>query len=130
MKTLCRQVAKKAGVCVDKGIYDISRILRLPNSRHRSGLYKRFIDLDDFEQLDLTRIKAMAKEPFGIDVPELTVVSQALADDWNAAKDHVPKQSDPNKRDGARVPLPCARWFPSTFGISSASGKLWEEAAA
>jgi len=83
VKALCLALARGAGVVVDPAIYDRQRLFRLPNSRHpATGLYKRFFDLDDFDRLDVARIREAAKHPAGFNVPTVEEDCEKLNDDW------------------------------------------------
>lgn len=87
VKRLCLAVARAAGVTVDAAVYDHQRIMRLPNTRHPgSGLYKRCFDPDEFDRLDLTRIRKAAEAPAGFAVPEAAGGCPRLAEDWAAAE--------------------------------------------
>lgn len=84
---LCTTIAQKAGVSVDPAIYDRQRLFRLPNTRHpRTGLYKRFLDLDELFRLGAGRLREVAKHPAGFGVPSVSEDCEQLAADWLGAE--------------------------------------------
>lgn len=67
---ICYNVAKEAGVPIgpegvfDTSVYNITRIFRLPNTRHqKSGLYKVPITFDELRDLKLENVKEIAASP-------------------------------------------------------------------
>lgn len=83
VKLLCLSLAGEAGVGVDPSIYDRQRLFRLPNTRHpRTGLYKRFLALDELFRLDAARIRDVARHPAGFAAPSVCEDCPRLADDW------------------------------------------------
>lgn len=64
---ICYNLAKEAGVpseVFDTSVYNITRIFRIPNTKHqKSGLYKVPISLDELKDLKLENVKNLAKEP-------------------------------------------------------------------
>ncbi len=86
-KRLALVLACSAGVTVDACIYDRQRLFRLPNSKHpRTGLFKRFIELDDLQRLDAARIRAAAQHPAGYAVPSAPDECVQLVEDWLEAE--------------------------------------------
>jgi hypothetical protein len=87
VRALALAVAGAAGVKIDAGIYDRQRLFRLPNTRHpKTGLYKRFLDLDDLDRLSVAGILDAAKHPAGFPVPTVEDGGERLADDWQDAE--------------------------------------------
>lgn len=85
-KRLALKLAAQAGVRIDTAPYDHQRLVRLPNSRHRtSGLHKRFLTLDELLALDVPRIRELARHPAAFPVPVCGATADALQDDWNRA---------------------------------------------
>jgi hypothetical protein len=105
VKALCQHLARAGGVVIDRAVYDTQRLFRLPNSRHpKSGLYKRYIDLEDFDRLDLNRILKAAKNPAGFAVPTAKECCTQLADDWSAAEEFVRTPAGSRYSTAVRVP--------------------------
>jgi hypothetical protein len=93
-KKLALSIAAKAGVRIDTACYDHQRLVRLPNSRHPStGLYKRFLTLDEVFVLDVPRIKELARHPAGFPVPAAGEFIPELEADWNDAAAESPQVS-------------------------------------
>jgi len=87
VKRLALAVAGAAGVKIDAQIYDRQRLFRLPNTRHpRTGLYKRFLDPDDLDRVNVAGILDAAKHPAGFDVKCPEDGCEQLADDWQDAE--------------------------------------------
>ena len=90
VKLLCLTVARAAGVRVDGAIYDVQRILRLPNSKHgKTGLHKRFLDPEELFALDAGRIRELARHPAGFAVPSVAELNANLERDWLEAERRV-----------------------------------------
>lgn len=67
---ICYNLAKEAGVPIgadgvfDTSVYNITRIFRLPNTRHqKTGLYKIPLTLDELRDKKIDEIKELASEP-------------------------------------------------------------------
>lgn len=67
---ICYNIAKEAGVPIgpdgvfDTSVYNITRIFRLPHTRHqKTGLYKIPITMDELNEMKLEKIKELAVEP-------------------------------------------------------------------
>jgi len=85
-RTLAELLAKVAGVTIDTAIYDVNRLMRLPNTRHpRTGLFKRCIDVDALFRLDIDGIRKLAEYSAGDGLPSARTPDEQLADDWAAA---------------------------------------------
>ncbi|MDY3555748.1 hypothetical protein R5W24_004894 [Gemmata sp. JC717] len=108
VKLLCLTVAQRAGVRVDPAVYDRQRLFRLPNTRHpRTGLYKRFLDLDELFRLSAAGVGHVARAPAAFAVPSVTEDCNALADDWCTAETHAtsaPRSTDGTDPSAGRVP--------------------------
>lgn len=90
-KRLALMIAAKAGVQIDTSCYDHQRIVRLPNSRHpATGLYKRFLTIDELVALDVGCIRELAKQPAGFPAPHSGEYIAELDDDWIAATAPAP----------------------------------------
>lgn len=89
VKLLCLTVARAAGVVVDGTVYDRQRLFRLPNSRHRSGLYKRLLDLNELHRLTPAAVRDLARHPAGFPVPAVSELNPNLEADWLAAERRV-----------------------------------------
>lgn len=80
-------LAGRAGVGIDAGVYDIARIIRLPNTRHpRTGLFKRRIDADALFILDAAGILGLARHPAGDGLPAVRSCPANLPADWHDAE--------------------------------------------
>ena len=103
VKLLCKALAHGAGVVVDVAIYDRQRLFRLPNTKHaKTGLYKRFVPLDDLDRLDVPRIREAAKHPAGFAVPAVTDDCELLTEDWLEAETRI--LANPGASIAVRVP--------------------------
>jgi len=86
-KTYCERLAALAGVAIDGGIYDLVRIVRLPNTRHpKSDLFKRRVPCECLFKLDLAAVLEMAKLPSGDGIPAVRRAVPQLALDWAKAE--------------------------------------------
>ena len=86
-RTFAENIARAAGVEIDRGVYDRNHIIRMPNTRHpKTGLFKRRIDADDLYQLDIDGIRRHAAHPAGDGLPTLRACPARLAADWAAAE--------------------------------------------
>ena len=86
-KTYCEGLAALAGVAIDGGIYDLVRIVRLPNTQHpKSGLFKRRVPCESLFKLGLAAILDMAKLPSGDGIPVVRMAVPQLALDWATAE--------------------------------------------
>ena len=64
LKDLALEIADQAGVEVDTGVYDRTRLFRLPNTRHSgSGLFKVELGWDELGNMDATTIRDLASSP-------------------------------------------------------------------
>lgn len=79
-------LASRAGVQVDESIYNVTRPIRLPNTKHpKTGLYKRRIDPDDLFEWDIDAILRHASSPAGDGLPSSDSVPPQLVTDWAEA---------------------------------------------
>jgi hypothetical protein len=86
-RAFAEQLAARAGVRIDPGVFDVNRIVRLPNTRHsRTGLFKRRIDADDLFRLDLAAIRRHSEQPAGDGMPTMRDVPRQLVADWTEAE--------------------------------------------
>ncbi|MEO2090692.1 MAG: DNA primase [Gemmataceae bacterium] len=87
-RKLAEGIAGQVGVPIDTAIYDRVRLFRSPNSRHAtSGLYKRRLTHDELMGLSADRIRELAREPLGFEVPAFgTEAPPLLASDWRDAE--------------------------------------------
>ena len=59
--------------CYDPSVYNITRLFRLPNSKHaETGLYKRAISTEDIFNLSFSEIENLAKTPLELYEAEFT----------------------------------------------------------
>ncbi|OWK35545.1 hypothetical protein [Fimbriiglobus ruber] len=113
VKALALALARDAGVTVDRTIYDRQRLFRLPNTRHpKTGLFKRFLDLDDLDRLSVAAIRAAAAHPAGFPVPTVEHGSDQLADDWQKAERAVLDDNTGSANGPGRVPPSCSPVVP------------------
>ena len=87
-------VAERASVTIDRGVYDKVRAFRAPNSRHpKTGLHKRRLTLDELAgPLDV--ILDLAKTPAPFTVPTPTGHSDQAVADWQAAVEQVAREGE------------------------------------
>jgi hypothetical protein len=102
-KRFCLDRAEEAQVVVDGTIYSKTRLFRAPNSRHRSGLYKRRLSLDDLTLLKPEAIVELARHPEPFDIPTGPALCIPAADDWSKARRAVERRADRQAapRDGS-----------------------------
>lgn len=94
-RTLAEGIANAASVKIDTGIYDVNRILRLPNSKHpKTGLYKRRIDNDDFFRMSVVQIREHCRCPAGDGIKAYEGSVQGLPDDWDKATEVCAKHTE------------------------------------
>jgi hypothetical protein len=104
-KRLALLIAARAGVRIDTSCYDHQRLVRLPNSRHpATGLYKRFLSLEELFALDAGRIRELARHPAGFPVPASGEHIQELEDDWLTAATLAPGHVTPSGSGHPVVP--------------------------
>ncbi len=71
-KKMATLVSKKAGIDIDKSIYDLVRLFRYPNTKHKkSGLYKIPLSYEEFNKLSYEDILSLAKKPHKVEIPGL-----------------------------------------------------------
>jgi hypothetical protein len=94
-RTLAESLAAAAGVKIDSAVYDVNRILRLPNSRHpKTGLFKRRIDADALFKLDVAAILELAKTPAGDGLPTVGDRCSIIAAAWEEAERETKRNAD------------------------------------
>lgn len=94
-RTLAEALANRAGVRIDRSIYDIAHIIRLPNTQHpKTGLFKRRIDAEDFFLLDIDGIRLHAKYAAGDGIPTVRTQPEQLALDWQEAEAATLRQEE------------------------------------
>lgn len=115
-RRLSLALAGAAGVRVDPGCYDHQRLVRLANTRHPgTGLYKRYLGLDELFALDADRIRGLARHPAGFPVPECGEHIPRLEEDWAAAA-AVPAPDRPTPTGpGSECPRPVVPRFVREF---------------
>jgi hypothetical protein len=84
-KRFCLDRAEAAGIVTDPTIYSKTRLFRAPNSRHKSGLFKRRLSLDDLTHLKPEAIADLARCPEPFDIPTGPALCLQAADDWSKA---------------------------------------------
>lgn len=62
VKNIIKTLAKEFS-CLDVKVVDPVRIIRVPNTKHESGLYKIPLDVDEVLNLSINDIKALASNP-------------------------------------------------------------------
>jgi len=86
-RTFAEMLADSAGVKIDTGIYDVNRIVRLPNTRHpRTGLFKRRIEFEMLFMRDMEAFRESAKRTSGDGIPTVRQPVKQLAEDWQVAE--------------------------------------------
>ena len=86
-RTFAETLAGRAEVMIDTAIFDVNRIVRLPNTKHpRTGLFKRRLEAAALFMLDVTGILELAKHPAGDGIPSVCTPSPQLAADWAEAE--------------------------------------------
>src|SRR5262249_38762360 len=96
------RLAERAGVGVydpgrgrriDEAVYNKVQPFRAPNSRHRSGRYKRRLSFDELMGLSTGHMWKLAGAPEPFDVPAPTYRSEQAASDWGEAAEAVARQA-------------------------------------
>jgi hypothetical protein len=105
-KRLAVALAAAAGVRIDTAVYDHQRVVRLVNSRHQSGLYKRFLTLEELFALDGKAVVELARHPVAVAVPTAGEFVQALRDDWDEAAAATPPPRSAAPDAGAHPVVP------------------------
>jgi hypothetical protein len=112
-KAFCLNLAEAAGVVVDGTIYSKTRLFRAPNSKHKSGLFKRRLTLDELTYLKPQAIIDLARHPEPFDIPTGPALCLRAADDWSKARRAVERRVErwAAPRDGAAKLSVFARRF-------------------
>ena len=116
-------LAALAGVTIDAGIYDVNRLVRLPNTRHpRTGLFKRRIDAEALFRLDIAATLETAKLPAGDGIPAARTPPAQLAKDWLKAEAHAAGKAEARaavRRDCGSTDARAPRYFTDLlrFGV-------------
>lgn len=94
-RTFAGMLAAQADVMIDQGIYDLPRIIRMPNTRHpKTGLFKRRLDADALLRLSPEGVRRLAEHAAGDGLPPWDGDSARLAIDWREAEAAVAQQSE------------------------------------
>ncbi len=106
-RRFAERLAGLAEAAIDLSIYDSSRLLRGPNSRHpRTGLRKRLLDFDELLHLTPDRIVELAREPRPFDVPDAVRPADGAARLWaEAAADVRQLEATGGQRNADRQQL-------------------------
>lgn len=62
-KRMAVEMAQMCGEKIDAKIYDVNRLFRLPNSRHKSGLWKVELSPEEFASATIEQVRALAASP-------------------------------------------------------------------
>ena len=94
-RTFAEAIAARAGVEIDRGIYDVNHLIRLPNTRHpRSGLFRRRISEEALMVLDPEGILESARYPDESGIPTIERKADAIAADWVEAERETARQAE------------------------------------
>jgi hypothetical protein len=86
-RAFAEALAEAAGVSIDTGVYDVNRIVRLPNTRHpKTGRFKRRVFSEALFQMNAPGILEHAKHPAGDGLPTVRASAADMARDWRAAE--------------------------------------------
>lgn len=109
-RIFAERIAELAGVSIDTMIYQKLHLLRMPNTRHPdTGLFKRHLTVDELLNLDVPKIKNLAKVPIDFHVPRPVRQVEALKQLWADARAASADR-------GRRVPAPNGKkLFPTTL---------------
>ncbi len=90
---LAQHLAAEVAVAIDTSVYTLVQPFRAPNSRHaKTGLHKRGLTYAELMKLSMERIRELAAEPFGFEVPAVTANPPELAEDWREAEIAIAEQ--------------------------------------
>jgi hypothetical protein len=97
--TVARVVAEgfalAAEVRVDSALYDLNRIVRLPNTKHaKTGRFKVPLLADELLELTPQAVWQRAAHPRGMSLPRWDGNTDKLADDWAAAEASVGRATE------------------------------------
>lgn len=88
-------IAARAGVTIDTGVYDATRLLRAANSRHPvTGLYKRWLPADKLDALTADDCMTLAQKPHPFDLPSVEGSPDMLVALWDTAAAAVGAQDE------------------------------------
>lgn len=94
-RAYAESLSARAGVQIDNSIYDIARIIRLPNTKHpRTGLFKRRIDSEMLLSSTIDQIREHARSAAGDGLPRVRPCPKNLADDWRQAEEKVARGNE------------------------------------
>jgi hypothetical protein len=94
-KAFAELIAVAANVQIDTSIYDLSHIIRLPNTQHpKTTLYKRLIYAVDLLRLNVEGIHQHAKQPGADELPTWNGDVARLAADWQTAEEVVRRDAE------------------------------------
>lgn len=93
VRCFAQRLAALAGVTIDEGIYDKSRLFRAPNSRHPSTeLYKRHLSRRELDSLSISQVLELAKRPAAFAIPSQPPVHAQATADWCEAVELAQQQ--------------------------------------
>jgi hypothetical protein len=86
-RSFAEALAAAAGVRVDSALYDLNRVVRLPNTRHaKSGLFKVPLLADELGEISVEAVRQRAQHPRGMPLPVWRGDTDRLVADWTAAE--------------------------------------------
>lgn len=100
-RAFAERLAADAEIVIDSSIYDLARVIRLPNTEHpKTGLFKRLIPSEMLFRMDAASILERAKLPagdgivYGRSTPTNRPPPANLEDDWRAAEADAKGRAD------------------------------------
>jgi hypothetical protein len=94
-RRFCGNLADRAGVLIDDGVYTLTRLFRAPNTRHpKTGRHKRRLEIDALQRLNLDGIQRLAHRPEPFELPTPTATSGQAAADWRDTTTAVSQQAE------------------------------------
>ena len=94
-RRLAEALAERAGVVIDRGVYDKVRAFRAPNSRHpKTGLHKRRLSFAELIGLSVDAIRRLASKLEAFDLPTMPPVNAQASTDWREAAHSIERATE------------------------------------
>ena len=109
-KNICLNIAKGLST-VDSKVYNATRILRMPLTRHqKTGLYKTPLTIDELESLNVEQIKDIAKQPMKYEDIENAWTAANLPKELEDMKNSIPEVKPTRELEALSMDLSTVDW--------------------